>query len=222
MTFAESLKPMPTAGLKCLTAGSAASALPDASKPINAERIFRQKYERREVIHNLNVRNAVKLMERLPEEGEVFHILLSGSWHGFDFVSAILSLAEPETIEELAIASLGFSDANSGELLHLLDSGKIRKLWMAVSCYMRDASAALYQPLLESLTKRGQAIRASRQHAKLLCFKMSDGRCFVVDGSANLRSCRNVEQANVWQSRELFDFYSEYIRQAAEGTEHVK
>lgn len=217
----ENLKTMPTAGLKRITGAQTTNAI-DPTKGLDSERVFRQKFERRSTIHALHVKNAAKALDRLPDEDEVIHVLMAGNFHGWDFVSAILSLAAPATISELYVATLGFSDANSGELLNYLDTGIIARVWFNCSCYMRDASAHLYQPLVESLTSRGQSIRATRNHAKLICARLTDGRCIVIDGSMNLRSCKNTEQANVWQSRELFDFYATYVRENCEADGHVK
>jgi hypothetical protein len=217
----ENLKTLPTAGLKRIGQASTTAVL-DPAKGLDGEQTFRQKFERRSIIHALHIANAAKALERLPDEDEVIHVLMAGNFHGWDFVGAILSLAKPATITELYVATLGFSDANSGELLELLDRGKIGRVWFNCSCYMRDASAHLFQPLTDALTKRGQLMRATRNHAKLLCAKLTDGRHIVVDGSMNLRSCRNVEQANIWQSRELFDFYAGYVRDNCEREAHVR
>lgn len=201
---------------------NAGSRAVDESVGLDSERVFRRKLKRREFIHAVRVSAAATVLERLPEPDEVFHTLVSGQYDGWDHVAAILKLAAPATILELYIATLGFSEANSGELLQWLDDGTIGRVWFNCSCYMRDASASLYVPLAEALAKRGQAVKATRNHAKILAFKMSDGRYFVVDGSMNLRSCKNVEQVNIQQSKELFEFYSEYIRSNCDMIEEVK
>ncbi len=216
----ENLKKMPVGKLKRFGGGKSAAVLVSA-KALDREQVFRQKFHRRTLIHGLNVANCAKALDRLPDDGEVFNLIMAGNFDGFDFIGATLKLAAPATIDELLIATLGFSESNAGELLELLDAKQIRRVTFLASCYMRDSSGHLYQPLAESLRKRGHAIEATRNHAKLLLMQLSDGRRVGIDGSMNLRSCRNVEQANVWQSRELFDFYARYIRTSCAGGKRV-
>lgn len=194
----------------------------DASVGLDAEQVFRRKFERREFIHAMRVATAADVLGKLPGTDEVIHVLMSGRYDGWDHVAAVLQLAAPAKIEELFIATLGFSHQNAGELLAMLDRGDIGRVWFNCSCYMRDASAELYAPLADALTKRGMKIKATRNHAKILAFALSDGRKIVVDGSMNLRSCKNVEQVNITESKELFTFYADYIRKNCEQSGEVK
>jgi len=40
---------------------------------------------------------------------------------------------------------------------------------------------------------------------------LSDGRRFAVESSANLRSCRNIEQITLTQAADLHDFHAGWI-----------
>lgn len=209
------------AGMTCLNPQKAGANV-DASVGLDDDRILRTKYAKHAFDFKVRTRKAVRLLERLPEPGEMFTILMSGSFDGFDFVQAVLELAAPATIAELCVATLGFSEDNAGQLLAQLDAGLIAKVWFTASCYMRDKHGDKFARLSKMLTERGHAIRATRNHAKILAMRLTDGRKIVVDGSINLCSCRSVEQAHVWHDSSLFTFFSDYIREQAEAEGKVK
>jgi hypothetical protein len=64
--------------------------------------------------------------------------------------------------------------------------------------------------MCELAGKHGFRIAALRTHAKLLLIATGEAR-IVVESSANLRSCHNVEQATVFNDAELFDFHRKWI-----------
>jgi hypothetical protein len=185
--------------------------------PIDGEEVFRRQFAKHAVQHSLHVANAAKTMAALPEPGEVIHVLMSGNFAGWDYVPAFLKLAEPATIKVLHVATLGFSERNTHELLTMLDDGRIGNVWFLCSHYMSKQDAHIFTPMAKALTIRGQRIKATRNHAKLMAIELTDGRKFTIDGSMNLRSCRNVEQCNITRSDEVHDFYAGYIRHAIEG-----
>ena len=216
------IKPFSLAGLHRLNPKQRAHANVDATAGLDGDAILRRKFEKHAQDHLRRSRQAVRLLERLPAPGEVFTVLMSGSFDGWDYVDAILTLAAPATIDELYVATLGFGETNAGQLVGQLDAGKIGRVWFVASCYMRDKHGDKFARLSDALTKRGHRIRATRNHAKILAVKLSDGRRLAIDGSLNLCSCRNVEQAHVWHDAALFDFYADYVRGQAEGEGRVK
>lgn len=209
------------AGLHQINPKKAEAAI-DASIGLDSDRILIQKYQKHQQDFLVRTRKAKQLLSRLPQVGEVFTVLMSGSFDGFDYVQSILELAAPVTISELYVATLGFSDDNAGQLVQQLDAGSIGKVWFAPSCYMRDQHGEKFARLSDMLKRRGHHIRATRNHAKLIAMLLSDGRKISIDGSLNFCSCRNVEQAHVWNDPALFDFYASYIREMAEGEGRVK
>lgn len=162
---------------------------------------------RRRFIHALNVQNAAKDLEQLPEPGETYHFIMRGNWHGWDLVPAVLRLAGGPAIELLYVATLGFNKDNAVELANLLDAGRIKRVRFVCSVYFRDATRDIFEFLAAELQARGQELLAMRNHAKLLLFRLEDGRSYVVESSANLRSCRNVEQFALSHDAGLFDFH---------------
>lgn len=211
------LKPLGIEGLKSLPGLGTVGGVEVSGKVIDTEQVFRQHLTKHSHTLHLGSKNAAKALDRLPDLGESIHILMSGNFAGWDYVSAILALAEPAVIDELYVSTLGFSERNGGQLLELLDSGKVGRVWFLCSDYMRKVDAHIYEPLKQALEGRGHKIKAARNHAKILAFALSDGSKISLDGSMNLRSCKNVEQVNITNSPDLFQFWSGYIREATEG-----
>jgi hypothetical protein len=171
------------------------------------ERIFRRKSSRRDTMHALHIANAAKRLEKLPEENESIHAIMRGNFHGWDLVPATMQLAGCG-IEKLYVATLGFNARNTAELLKFIDAGRIGFCRFLCSCYFKDASAAEFESLRQGLSDRGMQIVAARTHAKILAMRLMDGRSIVVESSANLRSCRNIEQFCMTNSGELFKFHA--------------
>jgi hypothetical protein len=178
---------------------------------ITGDRTMRRAAGKRELLHLLHVSNAAKQLERLPAEGESIHCVMRGNYHAWDLIPAALQLAAPATIERLYVATLGFNDANARELVGLLDAGRIRRVTFLCSAYFRDASAETYRPLAEQLLARGQRVAAIRTHAKIQAYTLTDGRAIAIESSANLRSCRNIEQFCMTADRALFDFHAAWM-----------
>ena len=78
---------------------------------------------------------------------------------------------------------------------------------------VKPDKAGDFDHLHAGLTSRGQRCVAVRSHAKVQCFASDDGRRFVVETSANLRSCRNAEQLTLIADAGLHDFHAAWIDQ---------
>jgi hypothetical protein len=178
---------------------------------ISSDRTVRRQGGKRETLHLLHVANAAKQIERLPDQGESVHCIMRGNYHAWDLIPAALKLAAPATIDRLYIATLGFNSANAAELVGLLDAGHVAGVTFLCSAYFRDASGETFKPLADQLLERGQRIAAIRTHAKIQAYTLTDGRAIVIESSANLRSCRNIEQFCMTQDRALFDFHAGWI-----------
>jgi len=173
------------------------------------------------MMHAIHVANAAKEIERLPEDNESIHAIMRGNFHGWDLVPAVLKLSG-SIIEKLYVATLGFNAKNTAELLKFLDDGRVGFCRFLCSCYFKDSSPAEFEQLREGLSARGMRAVAARTHAKILAMQLVDGRFIVVETSANLRSCRNIEQFCMTQSRELFEFHASWMDEIAETISQEK
>ena len=114
-------------------------------------------------------------------------------------IPATLHLAAPATIRYLAIVTLSFSQPNMVDLLAMLDSGQIASLDFLYSVYFRSNNREACEGLTSELGRRGHRVYAGLIHAKILLIETTDGRHFVVEASANLRSC-----AHPWNKSRCF------------------
>ncbi len=161
----------------------------------------------------LSIANAAKCLDTLPLEGQTYHIVMAGNFAGWDFVPAVLRLAVPATIRELNVATLGFNSRNAAELIALLDAGQVERCTFIASVYYKSNEPQVWDGLTTALTTRGQRILAARCHAKILLMQLTDGRHIVIESSANLRSCRNIEQCTITHDADLLRFHRAWMMQ---------
>lgn len=162
--------------------------------------------------HCLNldgIAHAAKQIGRLPAPCEAVHCLMGGDYHGFDIVPALIDL-EGQPVEKLTIATLSFSKKNLSHLTLLLDQGRIQSVELLASDYFAKADALIYTAAKRELENRGHKIGFARTHAKVICMT-TPGNNYVVESSANLRSCVNFEQFCIFNDRELLTWHREWI-----------
>lgn len=185
-----------------------APPIPLGHGPIHARKPTRR------VFHNaLRTRKAAEALPRLPTPGETMHVIMTGAYDAFDLVDAILTLAGPTTIDTLHLATLGFNSANADRLIQMHDAGQVGRCTMIVSMYYEadhKEKDTCYR-LATELTKRGGWYVACRSHCKVIAAKMTDGRCFTIESSANLRTCRNLEQFIITHDEALFHFHRSWM-----------
>lgn len=61
-----------------------------------------------------------------------------------------------------------------------------------------------------------------RTHTKLLLIETTAGDCYTIESSANLRSCKNVEQSTFTNDRPLFDFHRQWLNELFQGGNDVR
>ena len=192
-------------------------AAPEAEKRPLAGDALRVTNRRLVIAHKRQFRNlagttrAVRQIRELPAPGFSLHCLMGGDFNGWDLVPAIHRMAG--RIEALHIATLGFNHANNLELCEMLDKGHIGTVALICSHYFKGADPDVYQQAERELLARGQRITATRTHAKILLLDTAAGR-FTVESSANLRSCKNIEQFALTHCPALYEFHREWIERA--------
>lgn len=102
----------------------------------------------------------------------------------------------------------------------MLDTGQIGRVTFVCSCYFRDANPEAFRKTAEALAARHQPLIATRNHSKLLLMATSRGDWLTVESSANLRSCKNIEQSCMTSDRELYDFYTGCFAEIVEQVQH--
>lgn len=165
----------------------------------------------RKLIDARQVDDMRKIIAPLPAAGVTCHIVLSGKASLWDLVPAVLEIAAPAIINELWIATLGFSNRNATELFAYLDGGQVGRCHFICSHYFKGTSESIYTPMETGMVKRGQRFLAMRNHSKLILMSLSDGCHIVGESSANLRSCKNVETLTLTHDRALFEFHTRWM-----------
>jgi hypothetical protein len=189
----------------------------DAQRELRQQTSLRRRGGRRVAVEALQRKNAVRDIETLPAPGESLHIICKGNFPLWSIVPAILTLTAPAVIERLSIATLGFSTSNAADLLALFDAGKIVAVDIVASVYFERQNPAEFRMMAEGLAARGQRLVALRSHAKVIAMKLSDGTALAVESSANLRSCRNIEQITIIHDLDLFYFHAGWVAQVIDA-----
>jgi hypothetical protein len=175
-----------------------------------SERIQRKAAKR---IHkNLTqVANATKHLGELPPPGFSLHCITKGNYAAWDLVPAVLEMTAPAYIERLSIATLSYSASNAAQLVELFDAGRIRRVAFLCSSYFEGTSGTEFQDLAAAMADRRQRFAAVRTHAKIIGLRLSNGAAYAIELSANLRSCRNVEQFAIHHDADLLAFHEKWI-----------
>lgn len=176
---------------------------------------LRRKTRKRVYLHGMHIDNAAQMITRLPEPEESIHCVIRGTFHAWDFVPAVLKLAQPARIKRLDIATLSFSNSNAEELISLMDSGQIAAVTFICSGYYSRMNAVLFEDVQTQIQSRGGRVNALPSHAKVTCLELTDGRHITIEGSANLRSCRNIEQCVLTNDQKLLLFHRQWMEELA-------
>jgi len=159
-----------------------------------------------------NIRSAIELIDPLPETDHALHLLMGDDFNAWELVPAILTL-ERAPAARLFIATLGFNKPTVKHLGELVTARTIERVWLLCSHYFQATDKPLYRHAVDALAEVGPRAKVNyaRSHAKILCMEIA-GKHFVMEGSANLRNCSNVEQVTITRSRGLFDFHAGWIQ----------
>jgi len=157
---------------------------------------------------------AVEALERLPDSGEYVHIVTGQEFRGLDLLPAMLRLAKAKRYDSLTLTTLGFSRDNLAELARMIQAGQIPPARLTVLCsdFFRRADREIWRTGAEQARRLGYGFRSTRNHTKLILAAIGR-KHYVTESSANLRSCANLEQFTITQSRTLFDFHQQWIAQ---------
>ena len=213
--WTESLPAMDLINLRSVFAPTVADK--DKARQLAEDRRHVRRTDRAVMLDARRLQNAIEHIGRLPEPGEAFHLITEKKYSMMHVIPATLHLAEPAMIAYLAVVTLSFSQANMVDLLAMLDAGQIGKVDFLFSVYFRSNEKENCQRLTHDLTSRGHRVYAGLIHAKILLIELTDGRSYVVESSANLRSCSSIEQITVTHDADLLAFHRSWITDIMEA-----
>jgi hypothetical protein len=169
-------------------------------------------HERKRALRDARqARTAAEAIGRPPAEGEAVHLVIDGRYSLWDLVPALQELTRAN-FRTLHLSTLGVNRRTVSQLCEMFDAGVIGKAWLLCSHYFSKADAADFTFAQTEFKKRpGMRVHASRTHAKICLIHTADGHRFTIESSANLRSCKAIEQATIFAGRALHDFHRRWI-----------
>ncbi len=161
------------------------------------------------------VKVAVGCIAAMPERGEYIHMIVGQEFAGFDLIPAFLELTKAKCFSRLYLTTLGFSRDNLEQMRAMIHAGQVKPSATTILCgdFFRRADVGLWEIGRALAKEHGFGFRSMRNHTKIILAELS-GKFYIVESSANLRSCHNIEAFTITQSKPLFDFHAKWIDQA--------
>lgn len=153
-----------------------------------------------------------KVIPSLPRPGETRHFLLDGSFVLASVIPVIQNLIGCPV--QLTIATLGLNRDTVDLLCQMLRDQWLKSLRMVLSSYFAGSDKAACDHATKKLTQAGAEVITTRCHAKVQLYKPSKGPArYVIETSANLRSCQCLEAAMLTQDAGLYAFHDQWLTQ---------
>jgi hypothetical protein len=159
--------------------------------------------------HTAQLAEAADVLRVIPAAGETLHAIMTGRYDLMQLVAVLVGKIGP--CMKVRIATLSFNARNLVDMLQLLDSQAVGRMDLLASAFFRDHNRDLWQDTLDEFRQRHQRAAAARSHCKVITLACTDGRRFVLEGSANLRTNGNREQLALTQDVGLHDWYAAFI-----------
>lgn len=153
--------------------------------------------------------NARVVIEHLPAPGERTHCALNGDFVLCDIIPAIIEARGRCT--DLLIATLGMSAANADTLASLKARGLLDHVTIVCSHYFAQVDkATTFREITARLAHIADII-VTRSHAKIIAIPTASGDCYVLEGSANLRTSDNTEQLVIFNDADLAAWHRAWL-----------
>lgn len=161
--------------------------------------------------------NAVALAKEINiEKNDRFFTFIAGNFIFGDFIEA-LCVEKNYHIKEMTISTLSLSEENIDSLENLLNGDYVDNLNLIVSDYFfAHEKWKLVKYIYQHLDKGNFQLSVARSHTKICIFETYCGMKIVLHGSANLRSSDNIEQFDIEENEELYDYINEFHSKIAE------
>jgi len=155
---------------------------------------------------------AAELVHRLPVKAETLHFIMDGNFRLADVVPVIQRhIGQPVA---LTVCTLGLNNDTTDALAAMLRDGRLAELRLAFSSYFRASDPDTAAHAVKTLTEQGATVAVERLHAKLQLYRPATGRDrYVLETSANLRSCQCLEVASVTNDPGLFRWHDQWLTQ---------
>jgi hypothetical protein len=185
--------------------------LPTADRPQAGDARQQARAFRASLRRKAQLKRAAEVIPYLPGPGESLHTLLTG-YFDFALVLTCVLRSRPVPCEHVRIATLSFGLKNTQEMARWLDEKLVNRLTLLCADFMAKASPKVYFGAVKELVEqRGQIVGSARCHAKVVTLAFADGLRLSFEGSANLRTNRNMENLCVINDPDLHDWHAAWI-----------
>ena len=155
-----------------------------------------------------------ELMAKEIEVKKDMHVysIVSGNFIFGDLLEAMI-VNQGIPVNDLYICTLSLSENNVDSMVNIMLSGQCKHLHLIVSSYFYSHERNnLIKYIYDELENQewGFTMSVAGTHMKLALIQTDDLN-ITMQGSANLRSSRNIEQFSIIENQELFDFNKDYI-----------
>lgn len=147
------------------------------------------------------------------QDGDRYFAILSGKFVFGDIIEAYL-FERDHVADEIFIATLSMSQSNCDSLAGIIDAGRVKRLGLILSTYWYAVEMKRRVGYVVERLSRAQQFNwaAVSLHCKLIMIKEGD-RHYVMHGSANLRSCAQLEQVVIERNEALYQFNKRWMEQ---------
>lgn len=157
--------------------------------------------------------NAIKMANEIEiHKGMSIYAIVSGNFIFGDLLEALVT--EKKLKSKLYISTLSMSENNIDSLANIMYSGLCDELHLIVSSYFYSHELHNLIPYLYDELEKDKdwnfTLSVAGSHMKIALIE-TDELKLTLQGSANLRSSRSVEQFSIVDDAELFDFNRKYI-----------
>lgn len=144
------------------------------------------------------------------EKGGRYFIIISGNFISGDFIEALI-VQNNWHVSQLTVSTLSLHQGNVDSLVNLIEGNFVDALNLIVSDYFfAHERRGLVPYIYEHLDKANTfQFAAAGTHCKITNIETHCGLKIVIHGSANLRSSGNIEQFQVEENGQLYDFNQE-------------
>lgn len=165
--------------------------------------------ERISLIKAMNKEKAAAIITRLPKAGETLHVVSNGTFDYWDMIPIFCKLIGCQ-ITDCYLSTWTIAVTNCNELFALMDNGTIATAKVITGKYFKRREASVYAHLLSGIQKRNGVLRCLENHSKIALLH-GGNHWLCMEGSANLTANPRIEQNQISNNRELFEFHKSWM-----------
>ena len=187
------------------------------SDGIKSDHIAKPKYRKPQRVCYEHAREFARDIEFT--EGMSTFAFVSGNFIFGDFIEALVEQRKLG-IKRMTIQTLSMSQDNIDSIANIVDMCPVESLTIVLSDYWFSHERSGLVPYLHNeLTRDDMETRIAYAscHTKIFNIETLAGRKLTIHGSANMRSSRNIEQLQIDQCDELYEFVEDFTQRIVDN-----